>query len=290
MLETERPEPRPIDGYIMKPAACVFNLETSRYHGRCSVPARLVIVVGLSICLTQAFGQESAVNSFYVAGQFDGLSAAKNGGGAGVEWVHRLSGRSGMDLGFYSFSLAESRWSYAKMAGYSRLGENTTLYGEADLGPGRQGTEDFVYQIYRAGITRTLVAGRFYAEVENQYNHIANVTDDLLKAGVILIPWPSLACRLNYHFSVAGNTDSSLVSGQFNLSRKLQYMVGFAVGRATPVLFDLLPRNDSAFASRELQGGVMIPVGKYQLGGGLDAVVLPDIRRFRVFFMWKIPL
>jgi hypothetical protein len=147
-----------------------------------------------------------------------------------------------------------------------------------------------VYQIYRAGITRTLVANRFYAEVENQYNHVADVTDDLLKAGVILHPWPSLACRLNYHFSVAGNTDSSYVSGQFNLSRKLHYLAGFAVGRTTPVQFNLLPRNNSALASREFDGGVMIPVGKYELGGGLDAVVLPDIRRFRVFFMWKIPL
>ena len=252
--------------------------------------AKVAALLSLSF-VTAVQARDLQGDFLYLSGQMDHLSTASGGGGGGLEWVVPTSPRAGVSLGGYSFSLAGGRWSYGKAGGYFKPGERTAVYGEADRGAGRQSSGRITYEVYKAGLTQALAGKRVYADVENNYIHIGDTEENLVRVGLILQPSPALGVRLNHNFSTSGSVGSRFASGRFDWDRKrIKLLGGLTIGRTTPERFNLLTTSSGAVRSREFFAGVSIPAGGSTMTLVLDNLRLPDARRYTLSVGWKLPL
>ena len=177
-----------------------------------------------------------------ITGQVDVIESIGVGGGGGVEWLHPISPRWGLTLGASSFTYPDTHWTYGKVGGYSFLYDDKTLLSvDARVGGGRQTADAFTYQVYTAELTQALIAKRLYVIAEEQYFHVARVEENLVTAGILGYPVPSLSVRLNYHLSTGGNVASRFVSGRLDWSlQRWTLLAGFLVGRTTPERFNVM--------------------------------------------------
>ena len=252
-------------------------------HGR-----RAALIFGLALAAAHAQADQ---DTLYVTAQADSMSTAGDGGGAAVEWQRTLSDRAGINLGALSYSLAGSRWTYGKVIGHLKAHEKATLYGEIDGGAGRREGEGFTYQVYKAGMITTLVAGRLFLDLEDQYLHVDVTKENLVKGGVVVVPVPSLTAAVSYYVSTAGTADSRFLSGRLDThGRRTGSFAGFTVGRSSPERFNIITSTDEAQHSNELYVGTSIPAGSNMITLVLDRLRIADETKHTFSVTWKLPL
>jgi hypothetical protein len=241
----------------------------------------------LGPALVQA--EDKKPDVLYITGQLTSIESADDGGGGGLEWLHPFTPTSGFTLGAYAFSFGGSQWTYGKAGGFFGYGERTMVSGEVNLGAG-EGPRSFTYQIYRAEITYALVDKRFYLVGEEQYSHISNTKDNIIKAGLIFYPVPALAMRLNYHISAGGNVDSRLVSGRVDFyTRRVTLLAGFLVGRTSPEQLKLITDAPRTADIEEFFAGFSLPVGPYEVSLIFDVARQSSVGKYSTTLVWKIP-
>ncbi len=260
---------------------------------------RHTLAVGLALCclmspervLAQTVpADDEKGDVLAVTGQVDVITSIGVGGGGGLEWLHPVSPRWGLTLGVSSFAYPDTQWTYGKVGGYSFLYEDKTLLSaDARVGGGRQPTDTFTYQIYAAELTQAVIAKRLYVIAQEQYFHVARIEENLVTAGLLGYPVPSLAVRLNYHLSTGGNVASRFLSGRLDWS--LQHwtlLAGFLVGRTTPERFNVITPAPRAVQTDEAFVGVSVPLGAQELTAVVDVSSQSVVRRYELLLGWKI--
>ena len=249
-------------------------------------------LAGLLTCLlgpALAQAEERKPDVLYISGQLTSVESADDGGGGGVEWLHPVSATSSFNVGAYAFSFGGSRWAYGKAGGSFSYGDRTVVSGEINLGDGEGPSRDFTYQIYRAEITYALIDKRFYLVAEEQYSHISNSKDNIVKAGLIFYPVPSLATRLNYHLSTGGNVDSRFVSGRVDFyAKRVTLLAGFLVGRTSPEQLKVITEAPRSLSTEEVFAGFSIPLGRYEVTLVFDVARQSSVRKYSALLLWKI--
>jgi hypothetical protein len=258
--------------------------------GRRGVP-----ILGLTLALFQgqlAAQPSGTVEDFlHVNVQADSMSAASDGGGGGLEWQRPLSARAGLDLGVLSYSLAGSRWTYGKVIAHAKLHDRMTIYGEVDRGAGRRTGEGFTYQVYRAGLISTLISGKLFLDLEEQYLHVDETEGNIVKTGVVVSPVPSLRTSVSYYFSTAGDATSRFLSGRLDARwKRIDYLTGFTTGRASPEQFNIITGTDEAARSKEFFAGAAIPAGRQVVTLVLDTLRISGETKYTLSLSWKLPL
>ncbi len=256
------------------------------------VVAFLALALGLGTAqLLVAQEVESRPDALFVSGRVDAFDTGGNGGGGGLEWLHPVAERGAFDLGAFAFSYLDTRWSYGKLGGYYFVWKELTLLtGEANVGAGVEAHGDFIYQIYKLGLSQALIDKRLYVSAEDEYFRVARVEENLLNVGVNAYPIRTLSARVNYHFSTAGNVDSHWLVGRLDWSvGRLTLIGGVAFGRATPERFDIITNSRRAVRTKEVFGGVSVPIGAHELTIVIDAVRQSTVERIGALFSWKIP-
>jgi hypothetical protein len=237
-----------------------------------------------------AQAEDKRPDVLYVTGQLTSIESTDDGGGGGLEWLHPLTPASGLTVGAYAFSFGGSQWAYGKLGGFFGYGDRIAVSGDVNLGAGEGPTRSFTYQIYRAEITYALIDKRFYLVGEDQYSHISDTKDNIIKAGLIFYPVPVLATRLNYHISAGGNVDSRLVSGRVDFyAKRVTLLAGFLVGRTSPEQLKLITDAPRTVHIEEFFAGCSLPVGRYEVSLIFDVAQQSSIRKYTSTLVWKIP-
>lgn len=252
------------------------------------IPLLGIVLSGL---LCQAVEAEEGSDVLYISGQLTAIESSSNGGGGGVEWLHRLSAQSSVNLGAFAFSLAGSSWAYGRVGGAFTYRDRTTLSGEVNLGAGEDEAGDgFSYEVYKAEVTHALIDRRLYVAVEDQYFHVGDAEENIIKAGVILAPVELLTVRLNYYFATGGNVNSEFASGRVDLALKpVTLIAGSVFGRTSPERLNVISGASETVSFREFFAGVGIPVGRYEVTLVLDGTEQAGIWRLSGYLTWKIP-
>lgn len=248
------------------------------------------IVVSCLLCQA-VHAEESRPGVLYVTGQLTAIEGSSNGGGGGVEWLHPLSPQSSVNLGAFAFSLAGSSWAYGRVGGAFTVRDRTTVSGELNLGSGEDDAgEGFTYEVYKAEITQALIDRRLYVAVEDQYFHVGDAEENLIKTGVIVAPVEPLTIRLNYYFATGGNVNSEFASGRVDFAFKPVTLIAGAVfGQTSPERLNVITGASSTVSFREFFAGVGIPLGGYEVTLVLDGTEQADIWRWNAYLTWKIP-
>lgn len=118
---------------------------SSRIHAG---SARVFGAFIMMMAVHSASAQSDRADALFITGRMDHLSAHDsdirgNGGGGGLEWLHAMSERSSLNLGIASNSMADSRWTFGKAGSSLNLNRDTVVYGELNLGPGRESAHRF---------------------------------------------------------------------------------------------------------------------------------------------------
>jgi hypothetical protein len=257
------------------------------------VSPALRFLVSLLPCLlgpVLAQAEDKKPDVLYITGQLTSIESADDGGGGGLEWLHRFTPTSGFNLGAYAFSFGGSQWAYGKVGGFFGHDDRIIVSGEVNLGAGEGPRESFIYQIYRAEVTYALIDKRFFLVGEDQYSHISNTKDNVIKAGLIFYPVPVLAMRLNYHISAGGNVDSRLVSGRVDFyAKRITLLAGFLVGRTSPEQLKLITDAPRTVDIQEFFAGFSLPMGPYEASLIFDVAEQSSVRKYSTTLVWKIP-
>jgi len=239
-----------------------------------------------------AHPEEEVRNVLYVSGQVMSLESDAVGGGGGLEWWHQLSASSAITLGAFAFSLADSHWAYGKTGLSLSYPTGTSVSANASLGGGRRLRDDFIYQVGEVEVTQALIDKRLYLVGGDQYAHVSRSQENLVKAGLLVYPIPTLAIRANYHYSLGGNVDSQFVSGRADLTlARLTLLAGFLLGRTTPERFNVITNTARAVRSEEFFAGISVPLGRHEVTVVYDLARQgsPWIDKHTILLVWKIP-
>lgn len=249
-----------------------------------------ILLSGLFSQAVQA--EERRPDILYISGQLTAIESSSNGGGGGVEWLHRLSAQSAVNLGAFAFSLVGSTWAYGRLGGALTVRDGTTVSGEVNLGAGEDAADEgFTYQVYKAEVTHALIDRRLYVAAEDQYFHVGSAEENLIKAGVILAPVDPLTIRLSYYFATGGNVHSEFASGRVDFAFKPVTLIAGAVfGQTSPERLNVISGASDTISFREFFAGVGIPVGRYEVTLVLDGTEQAGIWRMSAYLTWKIPL
>lgn len=224
------------------------------------------------------------------SGQFDQLSGGRSGGGGAFDWARSYADGDLLTLGAASFSLAGSRWSFARASVAVRPTERLTLLGQASLGSGRDESTRFPYRIVGAGVGLRATP-TVHLKLDDQYFDIATTHGHLLRAGVMLLPAAGWSIEGAHARSAGGNLGT--VFWTTRIERTLasnRLFGGVARGRSRTEVFNTGFGSRSETALDEVFVGFAMPVGGAELMLVADALNLDTVRRRTLTMALKFAL
>ncbi len=230
-------------------------------------------------------------DSLIVAGEWNHFVPAVNGGNGSVDWVH--AGENGRTYtgGVAVFAISNSHWAFGRVGASFRPRPRFTLQGQASVGGGSTPGAEFYYQIYEGGLSYK-VSQRLYLKFADEYIRIAATHGSLLKTGIIFVPARRLATDFTYAHSAGGNVGTEFFAGRFDVNvRKITVLSGFAVGRATPEIFNV--NVGRAPLQRDLREGFVgfrAPLSRFDLTLVADILNLNATHKRSLTVSFKLPI
>ncbi len=238
-----------------------------------------------------ALAATPGTDSLIVAGEWNHFVPAVNGGNGSVDWVHAGENGRTYTAGVAVFSIAQSHWAFGRGGASFRPRPRFTLQGQASVGGGSTPGADFYYQIYEGGLSYK-VSQRLYLKFADEYLRIAATHGSLLKTGIIFVPGRRLATDFTYAHSVGGNVGTEFFAGRFDVNvRKITVLSGFALGRATPEIFNV--NVGRAPLQRDLREGFIgfrAPLSRFDLTVVADVLNLEATHKRSLTVSLKLPI
>lgn len=229
-----------------------------------------MIVLRVVFLMLGAFIQpllaQEIVDSLFVSGRVDHIGSM-SGGEGGVEWLHPVTDRSGLQVGIFSGSLADTTLSYGRMGGHLK-GQGWVVLGTVDLGFGADAIKRFSYQRYKAGVS-VEAAPMLMLDGEVQSVQLPNDADQhVLRSGVSWSPKKPAMVQLSLLQSFLGGRMSPAFSTRLDVALPLMTLFGGAVvgthGSSFGATGVLITTPDEYF------GGCQYRLGRLELLGVFD--------------------
>jgi hypothetical protein len=222
----------------------------------------------------------------YVTGRLERISPPSGwGGGGGLDWSHALAPGQTLILGFSGDGLPGNQW------GSGRAGATWSV-GRAGLGVNLQGGYSNVEgSFFQAGgsLTHPLVGTRVSGDAECRYVWGRTAKGTLVKAGLTLLPGPSLLLQAGYFQSLGGTLGSQLgvVKAVYTAGPR-RFLAGGSIGRTSPSVLGIVDLQLTQTV-RHAFAGAVFPVGA---GGELTTVIeyydLGVVNRSLLTLTWKM--
>jgi hypothetical protein len=257
---------------------------------RCGTAILLALVATLAAADDDAARPAHPRDQLLVTGQLWDMSTGATGGEIELDWIRPFSTRSSMLVGAVHNNLGNVSWTFGKLGGAWKVGPRTGLHAEAHLGRGSGLVSDFGYQVYRLGVTQTLIRGKLLAELEDQWVDIGPMFGNMVKVGLIVPTGRFGEVGVSYTWSTSGNLESSAATARLLFRyRRVAFLAGGGVGEAAAVAAVILP-GLNLYSTNEFYVGVRFPAGSIEMSVVLDSLEAGTARRNALILGFKFQL
>jgi len=201
-------------------------------------------------------GTAAADDRITVAASGETLTGTNGGGGAQGSWVHNFSPNVIGGLGIDYQAIANAHWTFGSVNGayvWGAPGRRWSVYGEAHIGSGFNGTRNFDYQDGSAGIAIPVVP-KLTLQLEDRQIAIDTARGNMPKAQLSYLFSPTVQGSISHAHSVSGNLGTRISTARLDLyPRKIHFIAGGAYGTVDPVVLNLVGVNQAP--SQDLREG-----------------------------------
>jgi hypothetical protein len=212
-------------------------------------------LTGVLTALVSAAGVVHA-DDLYVSGRLERTSTPGVGGGGGIEWYHSASTRRTLKLGLSAFALPGAKWALGGGGATLRFGP-TVVAAEGTVG--HSNVEGNFVHLY-GGLARPLGGPRVGGDVECHYIGGRTARGALAKAGLTLLPRPSLTLQAGYFHALGGTLGSRLAVAKLVASMGARrYLIGGSIGRSSPTVLGFIDEQRTQ-SLRHVFAGAALPL------------------------------
>jgi hypothetical protein len=224
-------------------------------------------------------------DDLYVSGRLERISTPGIGGGGGIEWYHSASTRRTLKLGLSAFALPDAKWALGGAGAMLRFGP-TVVATEGTVG--YSNLEGSFVHLY-GGLTRPLSGPRLAGDVECHFIGGRTASGALAKAGLTLLPRPSLTLQAGYFHSFSGTLGSRLAVAKVVSSiGPRRYLIGGSIGRSSPSVLGFVDEQRTQSLRHVFAGaGFLLPAGA-ELLVILEHYDLAVANRSLLSLTWKV--
>jgi len=259
---------------------------------------KAIFAIGLLLGAAAVFARPASAadevswtDTLIVSGEHSDLSAGDDGQSGAVGWLRSSAAGSTVIIGAAAHSLADSRWRLLQAGGSHPVARGITLYGEVNVGDGREAGVRFKYFVADLGASRALTE-RLRLRFEHRSIDIGGTRGHLPKLGFSVALRPELVADVAIAESYSGNLDTRVFSGRLDYRvRRTGFFAGIARGRSKSAVFDF-PEGDPT-VERELEQvfvGLAVPLPSAELQLVFDRLRLEDVDRRTWTLSVKLPL
>lgn len=178
------------------------------------------------------------------------LSGEEDGASASVLWP--TGPRLAFGLSHHQYRSAH--WTYVTMNHVRRLPGWIAQAG-ADLGAGKA-VSSFPYRVIRLSLTREILPGQLYLEIEDRYLGIDRLRGNLVRGGVNWLASDAWTLSSSVYVSTGGNLGMRYLTARADrIPAPVGLLAGATVGRSEPGFFRELSEAPAG-SSREVFGGL----------------------------------
>jgi hypothetical protein len=196
------------------------------------------------------------------------ISHADDGGGAAIGWLHNFNSSAIVGAAAEYQTLADSHWSFGSLSmsfGSGSAEHKTTFYADGHLGSGVEGSKDFDYATWVAGVYQN-VTHQLILQLEDKQIDIDTTHGNLPKFGIQYLIGPRLLSTVSYAHSVSGNLGTRLGFVRLDYYGKSYNVIfGGAGGKASPDVVDIRGLVAPGLTLREGFAGVGHSFGRTDL-------------------------
>jgi hypothetical protein len=241
-------------------------------------------LTGVLTALLCAVGPARA-DDLYVSGRLERISTPGVGGGGGIEWYHSASTRRTLKLGLSAFALPDSKWALGGGGATFRFGP-TVVATEGMVG--HSNVEGSFAHIY-TGVMRPLSGPTLAGDVECHFIGGRTASGALAKAGLTILPRPSLTLQAGYFHAFSGTLGTRLAVAKVVSSiGPRRYLLGGSIGRSSPSVLGFIDEQRTQ-SLRHVFAGVALPL---PAGGELLVILehydLAVANRSLLSLIWKV--
>ena len=216
---------------------------------------------------------ESCVDAVLLTGERHDFASGPHGWGGALDWIGCLP-RTVYTLGAASFSIADARWSIAKLGASYQAAPNVWLAADARIGSGDNDAGHFRHLQFVDSLTWR-VDEPFFAKVEHQYVRIGPERGHVLKLAAIFLPLRTLAVESAVLRSANATFDTRQASARVDWVHAAGRVFGGAAwGRSIPQAVDVITGlRGPETTTRQWFAGITHVIGRFELG------LLHDLQR-----------
>jgi hypothetical protein len=228
---------------------------------------RYALLIAIA-CPALAFAGPGADDRLTFSANGSTLSHADGGGGAAIGWLHNFNSSAIVGVAGEYQELADSHWSFGSLSasfGSGSATHKTTFYADGHLGSGVEGSRDFDYATWVAGIYQN-VTHQLILQLEDKQIDIDTTHGNLPKFGIQYLIGPRLLTTVSYAHSVSGNLGTRLGFLRLDYYGKNYSLIfGGAGGKASPDVVDIRGLVAPGLTLREGFAGVGRSFGRTDL-------------------------
>jgi hypothetical protein len=207
-----------------------------------TLPLRRYAFLIAIACPALAFAAPGTDDRLTLSANGSTLSHADDGGGAAIGWLHNFNSNAIVGAAAEYQSLADSHWSFGSLSmsfGSGSAEHKTTFYADGHLGSGVEGSKDFDYATWVAGVYQN-VTHQLILQLEDKQIDIDTTHGNLPKFGIQYLIGPRLLGTVSYAHSVSGNLGTRLGFVRLDYYGKgYNVIFGGAGGKASPDVVDI---------------------------------------------------
>lgn len=209
---------------------------------------------------------ESCVDALLLTGERHDFAAGPAGWGGALDWIGCLP-RTVYTAGAASFSIADTRWSIAKLGASFQPLPDLWIAADVKAGGGRNPAGDFRHLQLTDSLT-VRMAAPIFVKVEHQYIRIGAERGHILKLLGVFVPLPSLAVESGVARSANATFDTRQATARVDWVHSAgRVFGGVAFGRSIPQAVDVVTgARVPDTVTRQWFAGVVHAWGRYELG------------------------
>jgi hypothetical protein len=235
---------------------------------------------------------EACRDALLLSAEHYDLAAGASGRGSAIDGIGCAANAGVYTAGAAAYSVAGSRWAFARGGIARAWRDNLWLAADASTGSGRTPSESFDYLTLRDSVTVRL-SGRWFAKLEHQYIDIARDRGNLLKLAASALATPAMLVEAAITRSLGGNLGTRSYSARVDwVDARARLYAGGAHGRTTPQAVDIVTGNRLPDAiTRQWFAGAALSVarGEVQLAFDDQRTAASRRRTLGIALRWPLP-
>lgn len=209
---------------------------------------------------------EGCADALLLTGERHDFASGPSGWGGALDWIGCLP-RTVFAAGAASFSIADARWSIAKLGMSREQRPGLWLAADVKAGRGRGARGDFRHFQLTDSITARF-ADPVFAKVEHQYVRIDTERGHIVKLLAVFVPLPTLAVESGVARSFQATFDTRQATLRVDwLQGRGRVFGGLAWGHSIPQAVDMATgARQPETITRQWFAGLAQAFGRYELG------------------------